>query len=217
MRSFAVNRLDSRFLNQTNCFSYHFATPGTFRYEVSPLALPFAADDDESALRVVVSEAAGAAQRQHHITVDLAGGKLTAEPARLEIGRGDLVTWSTGGSTALGFAVRGTIGKIAVDSATLRDDAVFTHAFGLPGEYAWADANGSRLRGVVRVVPPMPEGTTAADRRAQWQRALARGTMILVRGETAEPAEVEIVVGQTVFWAVQDAPGVSITDVALLG
>jgi hypothetical protein len=99
----------------------------------------------------------------------------------------------------------------------MRDDSVFTHAFGLPGEYAWADANGSRLRGVVRVVPPRLESRTAAGRRAEWQRALGQGTMILVRGETAEPAEVEVVVGQTVFWAVQDAPGVSITDVALLG
>ena len=212
-----MNTLDSRFLNRTNCFSYRFAAAGTFRYEVSPLALPFGEDDDEGAPRIVVSETEGAAQRQHHITVDKVGGKLTADPARLEINLGDLVTWSTGGSTALGFAVRGTIGKTAVDSATLRDDSVFTHAFGLPGEYAWADANGSRLRGVVRVVRPRLETRTAGERRAEWQRALATGAMVRVRGETAEPAEVEIVVGQTVFWAVQDAPGVSITDVALLG
>ena len=211
-----MNTLDSRFLNLTNCFSYRFATPGTFRYEVSPLALPFGADG-EDAPSIVVSQKEGPTQQQHHITVDRAHGKATAEPARLEINRGDLVTWSTSGSAALGFAVRGTIGDTEVDSATLRDDSVFTHAFGQPGEYAWADANGSRLRGVVRVVQPRLESRTAAARRSEWQRSLGRGTMILVRGETAEPAEVEVVVGQTVFWAVQDAPGVSITDVALLG
>lgn len=211
-----MNTLDSRFLHRTDCFSYRFATPGTFRYEVSPLALPFGADGD-GALSIVVSEKEGPVQQQHHITVDRVDGRLTAEPSRLEVNLGDLVTWSTGGSATLGFAVRGTIGGTEVDSATMRDDSVFTHAFGTPGEYAWADANGSRLRGVVRVVQPRLESTTATARRTEWQRALGRGTMILVRGETAEPAEVEIVVGQTVFWAVQDAPGVSITDVTLLG
>jgi hypothetical protein len=37
-----------------------------------------------------------------------------------------------------------------------------------------------------------------------------------VRGERAEPESVDILVGQTVVWAVEDAPGVSITDTTLI-
>ncbi|WP_426502013.1 hypothetical protein ACPPVO_30670 [Dactylosporangium sp. McL0621] len=210
-----MHTLDSRFLNLTNCFSYRFSAPGTFRYDLSPLPTGLA-DEDDDARAIVVADKEGGAQQQHHITVGRVDGELTATPARLEVNRGDLVTWSTDGTTGTGFAVRGAIGKTVVDSAALCDESVYTHAFGLPGTYEWADANGSGLRGVVRVAAPEPRAQKANGRRTQWQRALARGTLVHVRGAAAEPAEVEIQVGQTVFWAVQDAPGVTITDVSLL-
>jgi hypothetical protein len=37
-----------------------------------------------------------------------------------------------------------------------------------------------------------------------------------VTGTRAEPADIEIIVGQTVVWAVEKAPGVTITDRTLL-
>ncbi|WP_433200041.1 hypothetical protein ACQP00_28070 [Dactylosporangium sp. CS-047395] len=207
-----MHTLDSRFLSRTDCFSYRFATPGTFCYDVSPLPTPSTMDD----FAVRVASRDGQSQQQHHVTVSRVDGALTASPARLDVALGDLVTWSADSSVGTGYAIRGTLGKAAVDSAALHDDSVFTHAFGLPGTYEWADANGSGLRGVVHVAEAKALGKAGNGHRSEWQRALARGTLIHVRGASAEPAEVSIQVGQTVFWAVQDAPGITITDVSLL-
>jgi hypothetical protein len=60
----------------------------------------------------------------------------------------------------------------------------------------------------------MPE---AAAGHQEWLSRLAEGRLVHVRGDRAEPASVDIFVGQTVVWALEDAPGVSITDTSLLG
>jgi hypothetical protein len=112
---------------------------------------------------------------------------------------------------SFGFRVRGRIGDELIDSASLRTESIFTHAFGVPGTYEWADANGSGLRGQVRVI--MPEAAAGHD---EWLSRLERGTLVHVRGERAEPGSVDILVGQTVVWAIEDAPGVSITDTDLI-
>jgi hypothetical protein len=98
-----------------------------------------------------------------------------------------------------------------IDSASLRTESIFTHAFGLPGSYEWADANGSSLRGHVHVAVPDTTGGHEA-----WLGRLQEGTLVHVRGERTEPERVDIVVGQTVVWAIEDAPGVSITDTSLV-
>jgi len=41
---------------------------------------------------------------------------------------------------------------------------------------------------------------------------LAKGTVVLIRGDKIEPAQVEISVGQTIFFAVEKADGITITD-----
>jgi plastocyanin len=222
-----VNALDSRYLHTTDCFTYRFADEGTFHYGVSPVPVPImtSADGDDGlagaehahALVVRVLPAHRPSPRQHHVTVGREGGRLIARPRWLEIHAGDLVTWSGDGSAPLGFAIRGGIGETTVDSAAMTDGCVFTHAFGLPGEFGWRDANGSDLRGTVRVTPLVMEGASAIDLRQQWQNALGQGTVVSIVGDRAEPAEVEVLVGQTVAWTVQQAPGVSITDVTLLG
>ena len=50
----------------------------------------------------------------------------------------------------------------------------------------------------------------------KWVEGLSRGTLIQVVGEKAEPSKVKIVAGQTVFWAVEKAAGISITDSRLV-
>jgi hypothetical protein len=42
-------------------------------------------------------------------------------------------------------------------------------------------------------------------------KALSQGALVTIKGR-AEPQQVEIVTGQTVFFAVVDAPGITITD-----
>jgi hypothetical protein len=51
----------------------------------------------------------------------------------------------------------------------------------------------------------------------KWIEALSKGTLIHVVGDKAEPSKVKIVAGQTVFWAVEKAPGISITDSRFVG
>jgi hypothetical protein len=45
----------------------------------------------------------------------------------------------------------------------------------------------------------------------KWMKALSQGALVTIKGR-AEPQQVEIVTGQTVFFAVVDAPGITITD-----
>jgi hypothetical protein len=59
----------------------------------------------------------------------------------------------------------------------------------------------------------MPEAAAGHD---QWLSRLESGSLVHVRGDRAEPEAVDILVGQTVVWAVEDAPGVSITDSSLI-
>jgi plastocyanin len=204
--------LDSRFIRLGNCFAYRFSVPGTFAYALSPIASSLAAHHGEPpAQAVIVTEGHGADQRQHYVKVSLADKTLTARPAELRVTAGDLVVWSADQSVTFGFRVRGRIGDEVIDSASLRTESIFTHAFRLPGSYEWADANGSGLHGQVRV--SMPAAEVAHE---EWLDRLQQGTLVHVRGDRAEPEMVDIVAGQTVVWAVEDAPGVSITDTSLI-
>lgn len=207
-----MNTLDSRLIRLGNCFAHRFSAPGTFVYALSPIASSIAAHHDEPPARaVVVTAEAGADQRQHYIKVSMVGRELTAKPAELRVTAGDLVVWSADRSVTFGFRVRGMIEDELIDSASLHTESIFTHVFGLPGRYEWADANGSGLRGHVRVAKP----DTAAGHE-EWLGRLQQGTLVQVQGERVEPETVDIVVGQTVVWAVKDAPGVTITDTSLI-
>jgi len=222
----ATQTLDSRFLRVGDCFAQRFSTPGTFRYALSPLPSSLAAHHDEPP-RLAVVVAAGesvADPKQHHakddhdrrthaVTVSLSNGTLEASPAILEITAGDVVVWGPDRSVTFGFRVRGRLGEQTVDSAALHTESVFTHAFGLPGTYEWVDANGSGLHGRVEVVSPANMGVDDVER---WLATLQEGTLVHVTGHRAEPEAVQIVLGQTVVWAVEEAPGVTITDRTLL-
>ena len=94
------------------------------------------------------------------------------------------------------------------------DESIFTHAFGLPGETEWGDANGSGLHGVVQVTEVE---SAIGDRHEAWLRTIEQGTLVHVEGNRATPQQVEIAVGQTVIWAVQRAPGVTISDINVIG
>jgi hypothetical protein len=91
----------------------------------------------------------------------------------------------------------------------MTESSVYTHPFGLAGEYEWQDANGSGLGG--RIIVRQPQLDAGQDIEA-YRKLLATGTLVLIRDRRIEPETVEIVVGQTVFFAVETAPGISITD-----
>ncbi|HUB38539.1 MAG TPA: hypothetical protein VMA72_06790 [Streptosporangiaceae bacterium] len=207
-----MTALDSRVISRINCFAHRFSAPGTFRYGLSLLPVPASHHDDETRVQtVIVGVQAVGGQRTHYVTVSSGADGLSASPARLEVSAGDIVAWSADKSVRFGFRVRGAMGDDVLDSAALRTESIFTHAFGLAGSYEWTDANGSGLSGRVSVM--MPDASSTQDARLEQMH---KGTLVHVTGSQAEPAHVEITVGQTVVWAVERAPGVTITDRSLL-
>jgi hypothetical protein len=50
----------------------------------------------------------------------------------------------------------------------------------------------------------------------RWQKSLSKGTLVVVSDTKAEPSEVQIFTGQTVFFTITKSPGISITDERLL-
>jgi plastocyanin len=221
-----MSSLDSRFLHVGDCYGHRFTRAGTIPYELSRSPLPPSASSgqSESASAIVVADASSgkspetqagtqAGVRQHNVTVRELDGALQAEPAQLQIAVGDAVLWVPDKTVRIGFCVRAADGE-TFDSSCLRKNSLYTHAFGRAGHYRWRDAHGSALQGEVLATMP---GPTSAAARGDWLQALSEGTVVHVSDERATPAVVEILVGQTVFWAVERAPGVSITDVTLLG
>jgi len=208
-----MTALDSRVIGIGSCFAHRFSSPGTLQYSLSPLPSALTTGADRaSSYSVTVSADRNDRPPRQYVTVRQANGRLVASPARLEITAGDIVVWSADRTVPFGFRVRGTIGSNVLDSAALVTESIYTHAFGLAGSFEWADANGSDLRGQVTVAMP-----DAAEGHERWLARIGEGALVHVRGVSAEPADLQIVVGQTVVWAVEDAPGVTITDASLIG
>jgi plastocyanin len=209
------NTLDSRFLQFGNTFTQRFSQAGKVPYSIGvgspttfllgPLKPPFSISVRDSAQK-------GSKGKQHRVRVFHRGGSFQAEPPHLEIETGDAVTWSCLPKTPP-FSIRGGLEGFHFDSAAITQYAAYTHPFGVAGEYEWVDANGSGLRGRVNVHEPKLQGQRDFE---QFRKQLTAGVLVTVRGEKAEPETVDIAVGQTVFWAIESARGITITDGKLL-
>jgi plastocyanin len=209
-----MNTLDSRFLCLGDCYARKFGKAGTVRYVLSAAAghcMPVG--DGAYTITVSAQPSKNEASQQHNVVVRLINSQLVAEPASLQIKAGDMVLWHTPDGAANGFAVIGEGDAGNFNSGALTDESVYTHAFGLPGIYDWVDAHGGKARGQIRV--KMVEAKERNDCK-KWLEALAKGSLITVNGEKADPKRIDILAGQTVFWAVQKASGISITDTRLL-
>lgn len=205
-----MDTFDSRVLRNTDCFGQRFSRPGTYRYAITRAAL--GGLSFEAPFSITVGRGGGGGETgQHHVAVRLDGHHLVADPPELKVSVGDFVMWHAPDPTTPPYAVQGE--KDFFSSTALRSEAGYSHAFGLPGEYEWRDANGGGPRGVVRVQEVRAD--TPEARRA-WVERLRKGTLVMVNGDSAEPAIVDVVVGQTVFWIVGKAAGVTVTDARLL-
>jgi plastocyanin len=207
-----MDSLDSRSLRYVDCFAQRFSKPGKVVYELTTAGprLPV----EQETFTINVAKGASREGSQHTVVVRPSGGRLRPEPEHLDIEVGDTVLWNTPDASLPGYVVRGKGPGGAFDSSALRDDALYTHAFGLPGTYGWLDANGGELSGEVVVEAPDPRDKRAAER---WRDALRTGTLVKVSAKTVRPRSVTILLGQTVFWAVSGAGGVTITDARLAG
>jgi len=212
-----MNSLDSRFLRLGDCFAQKFSKAGTYKYIVTAGA-GSCLSAAEGEYTIVVTPAKGKEKKapessQHNVVVRVKDGNLVAEPARTEISMSDTVLWHTPDAATPGFAVIGEGKEGSFSSGALAVEAVYSHAFGSVGTYQWVDANGSNLRGEIVV-----EEMEIKERNdcLKWIDTLSKGTLIHVVGGKAEPSKVKILTGQTVFWAVEKAAGISITDSRLL-
>jgi hypothetical protein len=56
----------------------------------------------------------------------------------------------------------------------------------------------------------------AEDDLKRWREQIGVGTLVMIAQGDVEPAEVDIVTGQTVFFIVVSGPGITITDARLV-
>jgi plastocyanin len=208
-----MHSLDSRSLHYVDCYAQRFAEPGTVRYElITPagVCLPIGTET----FTIEVADAGPGKGAQHTVVVRRTERGLRPDPEDLQIEAGDMVLWNTPDAAVGGYVVRGEGAGGGFDSSAIRHEAVYTHAFGSPGTYRWIDAHGSGVGGEV-IVESLD--CRDAEEAVRWQKALASGTLVTIRGATAEPQRVQILAGQTVFWSVENGDGISITDARVSG
>ena len=205
-----MDTLDSRALRFNDCYAQRFMKAGKYAYNVLPVLGACVTGDRPFSIQV--GESTGDRMKQHSVVVRFKEGKFSVDKESLTIAAGDLVLWNCPDTKAVPFTVTGDREFFASDR--LVNESGYSHAFGSADRYEWTDAFGTGVSGVIRVKDAGCK--TAADFQ-RWQKELAKGTLVTITGATAEPREVEIVTGQTVFFIVTKGPGISITDKRLLG
>jgi plastocyanin len=202
-----TNNLDSRALGRADCFGQRFMRPGDYPYNVVPAHGRLLSTDRPFVVHARQGTAKG--MKQHNVQVTVDCGKLVVSERELTIDVGDLVLWNSASDHPV--AVVGD--QDFFSSHRLTNECGYSHAFGAAGDYHWVDAYGSGLSGVVRVRDPGGKGEADLKR---WMQALSEGKLVMIADNKAQPAEVEILTGQTVFFTIVKGPGVSITDARLV-
>jgi len=205
-----MDTLDSRALRFNDCYAQRFMKVGKYAYNVLPV-LGYCVTG-ERPFSIHVGEATDDRMKQHSVIVRFKDGRFTVDHESLAIAAGDLVLWNCPDTKAVPYTVSGE--REFFSSDRLLNESGYSHAFGSADQYEWTDAYGTGASGVIRV--KAAECKTSADFQ-QWQTQLAKGTLVTITGSTAEPREVDLVIGQTVFFIVTKGPGISITDKRLLG
>lgn len=209
-----MDTFDSRTLGYTDCYARAFPSAGRIQYSLS-FGGPHP-DPADATLVILVGDKPRGQPTQHDVTVRCKEGRLVADPARIEIASGDVVLWHAIDSTTPRFTVRGVDPESAWSNSALSGWSLFSHVFGLPGEFHWVDAIGGKLSGSVVVASPRA-AKDPSDHR-DWMNTLKSGAFVSIDGHSVTPQTVEIVVGQVVLFAVSNvpAPGLTITDRRLL-
>jgi plastocyanin len=204
------NTLDSRALGFGDCYGQRFMKPGTYRYDVVTAGGGPVVTDFRYTIEVVANDG-GATMKQHDVILKTEGRGFVVDQEVMTISEGDLVLWACADATAHAFEVRGD--QAFFGSAALTNECGYSHAFGTPGEHRWADALGGPAEGVVRVKDV--RCATPAELTA-WRKRLTRGTVVMISDGKVEPAEVDVVLGQRVFFAVVSTSPMTITETALI-
>ena len=205
-----LDNLDSRHLQATDCYGQRFMREGSYHWHALTAGGGAVNTDRPYAIQVGTRKSDGK-MTQHHVTLRWDGQRFVPDTEKLAIEAGDLVSWHCPDQKAPAFEIAGD--KPFFDSSVLTNECGYSHAFGLPGTYRWRDANGSGLSGTVRV-----KAVECANRTqlAHWRAQVGKAQLVMINQGKAEPAEVDIVVGQTVYFAIVTGPGVTITDERLV-
>lgn len=201
-----MDNFDSRALRNTDAFGQRFMRDGTYRYSLVTAGTGEIGDHPSYTIKVEKCDKNHKMQ-QHDVSIVHKNGEFKPEDPEITIQTGDLVLWSCRQPSAPPFEVIGD--KEFFSSSKLTNECGYAHAFGSEGEYHWADANGGKLSGVVRVRNPK---CLSQKDIVKWQRQLRTGALVMINGTKAEPPEIEVMTGQTVYFAIIKSKGVSITD-----
>lgn len=204
------NALDSRALGPADCYGQRFMRPGDYCYDVVPAHGHPVATHRPYRVRVRPGDGKGK-MKQHNVRIASTGGRFAPVETELVIDVGDLVLWNCPDSQ-FPYAVIGDQEFFA--SHRLVNECGYTHAFGTEGEFNWSDAYGGGARGTVCV--RQPDCSTEKGLNS-WREALGKGSLVMISGKEAKPRRLDILVGQTVYFAVVKGKGISITDDRLLG
>jgi plastocyanin len=203
-----IDTFDSRALGRIDCFGQRFMRTGTYRYHLVPAAWAPATYEHPYTVEVGTRDKKRKeTMATHTVQVRFDGKAFQPASERAAIEEGDLVIWHCPDARHVPLAVVGD--KEFFGNRAMVNECGFSHAFAAAGEYAWVDAYGSGLAGVVRVKDP--DCRTDDDFR-EWHRTLTAAKLVMITGSEADPAEVDILTGQTVYFAVTKSEGVSVTD-----
>lgn len=201
-----TDSFDSRALRYTDAYGQRFMREGTYRYHLGKAGSGRLGEHATYTIRVEGGEK-NHKMRQHTILVLHKDGGFEPDDPEIAIQAGDLVMWACRQAAAPAFEVVGS--KDFFGSASLVNECGYAHAFSAPGDYEWTDANGGKAHGVVHVRDPKCRNQKEIDK---WQKKLGKGALVMITDEKVEPGELEIVTGQTVYFAVVKSGGISITD-----
>lgn len=205
--------LDSRQLTYIDCFAQRFPSTGSISYRLSSTPLPCPLPGDDVFTIEVREGGAGSEGQQHDVAVRVKGGRLVADPPQLTIQEGDVVLWNAPDASTPGFAVQGDGEGFSFSSTAFRSDCLYSHAFLTPGDIKWIDANGGPTSGTIQV---QNIDSADSDECQRWADSLGKPSVITVEGETVTPDRLELLTGQTVFWAITNTRDITVTDERLI-
>lgn len=204
-----MNTLDSRFCRLGDTFAQRFVESGNYAYDFNLPGLPPFGHENRYRISVKGTFDSNKEGKQHFVTVRRDDNKFVADPAKLEIETGDVVLWSTQEATTPGFSISGKSENDSFNSGDMVRNAMYSHAFGSPGEIEWLDANAHGPAGKIVVKMPKTDSVKAME---AFKKTLEEGSVIIINGKKADKTQMEIFVGQTVFFAVEKAEGIAITE-----
>lgn len=197
--------LDSRLLRYLDCFGQKFSTAGKHRYglglQPSPAAQDFTID--------VGAKPNPVGATQHHVTVAFAEGKHKPDHDPIEIALGDVVTWSSVSESMPPFSVFGDGPSGTFENGKMRHECIYTHVFTVPRVHAWIDAHGGGAAGSITVKQVK---VTTQDEYKRWFESVKKASVVHIQGKKFDNAALEIPVGGTVCWAIENTGGIAVTD-----